>query len=60
MTRRQRRRERRYARAGVAQVEYIVLVATVAIGFAAATVPLGALLLDYHWTIEFVLLLPVP
>ncbi len=56
---RQQKHHRR-SEAGVTQVEYIVLVATVAIGFAAATIPLGALLLDYHWTIEFVLLMPVP
>lgn len=49
-----------FQNAGTAQVEYIVLVATVAIGFAAATIPLGSLLLNYHWAIEFVLLLPVP
>lgn len=45
---------------GIAQVEYLVLLATVAIGFAAACAPLGALLLDYHWAIEIVLQLPVP
>ena len=45
---------------GTAQVEEIVLIATVAIAFAAASVPLGSLLLGYHQIIEYVLLLPVP
>jgi hypothetical protein len=45
---------------GTASVEYLVILATVAISFAAAAVPLGALLLDYHRLIERVLSLPIP
>ncbi len=45
---------------GATQIEHLILVITVAIGFAAAAVPLGALLLGYHDGIEFVLALPVP
>ena len=45
---------------GTAGVEEIVLLATVAIGFAAASVPLGSLLLEYHQLIEWTLSLPVP
>ncbi|MDD5306921.1 MAG: hypothetical protein PHU25_06320 [Deltaproteobacteria bacterium] len=45
---------------GVAQIEELVLVATVALTFAAAAIPLGALLLDYHAGIEAVLALPIP
>ncbi|MCP4677196.1 MAG: hypothetical protein GY854_17110 [Deltaproteobacteria bacterium] len=45
---------------GSVYVEQVVLVVTVAIGFAAAVIPLGAMLLDYHATIEFVLGLPIP
>jgi hypothetical protein len=55
-----RSQNRHFLSAGVAQVENVVLVAMVALGFAAAAVPLGSLLLDYHWAIEIVLLLPVP
>jgi len=60
-------RERRNAASDVAtseqgttQVEHLILVITVALGFAAAAVPLGALLLGYHEGIEFVLALPIP
>ncbi len=45
---------------GSVQVEQIVLVGTVAIGFATAVVGLGSLLLSYHQAIEFVLVLPIP
>jgi len=45
---------------GTAQLEQVVLIVAVAIGFAAAAVPLGALLLGYHRGIEIVLALPVP
>jgi Flp pilus assembly pilin Flp len=45
---------------GATQVEHLILVITVALGFAAAAVPLGALLLGYHEGIELVLGLPVP
>jgi hypothetical protein len=45
---------------GTAQVEHVVLVLAVAISFAAAAVPLGALLLAYHRQIERVLSLPIP
>lgn len=45
---------------GTAMVEEVVLVATVAIGFAAAAIPLGKLLLDFHRAIEWVLWLPIP
>ena len=45
---------------GTAQVEHVVIVLTVAIAFAAAAVPLGALLLQYHRQIESVLALPIP
>jgi hypothetical protein len=47
-------------RSGTAQVEEVVLVVTVAIGFAAAALPLGGQLLDYHLAIEWVLWLPIP
>jgi hypothetical protein len=45
---------------GATQVEQIVLVLTVALGFAAAAIPLGKILLDYHSAVEFVLALPIP
>ena len=45
---------------GTTQVEHLILVITVALSFAAAAVPLGALLLRYHEGIEFVLALPLP
>ncbi len=45
---------------GTAMIEEVVLVATVAIGFAAAAVPLGRLLLDFHRAIEWILWLPIP
>ena len=45
---------------GVTSVEQIVLVVTVAIGFAAAVVPLGSLLAGYHEAVEYVLWLPIP
>jgi len=45
---------------GSTQIEQLILIVTVAIGFAAAAIPLGALLLGYHEGIEFVLALPVP
>jgi hypothetical protein len=41
-------------------VEEIVLVVLVAIGFAAACIPLGSLLLGYFEGIELVLSLPIP
>jgi hypothetical protein len=46
--------------AGTSSVEHLVLVVTVALVFAAATLPLGALLMSYHRLIESVLFLPVP
>lgn len=46
--------------AGASSVEHVVLVAAVALGFAAASVPLGAALLAYHGLIEAVLSLPIP
>jgi hypothetical protein len=45
---------------GQAHVEQIVLVLTVAIGFAAGVIWLGSRLLNYHKTIETVLALPIP
>ena len=45
---------------GVTSVEQIVLVVTVALGFAAAVVPLGSLLAGYHEAVEYVLWLPIP
>ncbi|MBN2527231.1 MAG: hypothetical protein JXR76_12625 [Deltaproteobacteria bacterium] len=45
---------------GTAQVEEIVLLATVALVFAAATLVLGPALLNYHAGIETVLALPIP
>ena len=45
---------------GVTSVEQIVLVVMVAIGFAAAVVPLGSLLAGYHEAVEYVLWLPIP
>ncbi len=45
---------------GSIYVEQVVLVVTVAIGFAAAVIPLGAMLLNYHAAIELVLGLPIP
>jgi hypothetical protein len=46
--------------AGTSSVEHLVLVVTVAVAFAAASVPLGAMLVSYHQLIERVLSLPVP
>ena len=46
--------------AGAIQLEQLVLIVTVAIGFAAAAVTLGPLLLAYHEGIELVLSLPIP
>jgi hypothetical protein len=46
--------------AGTSSVEHLVLVVAVALGFAAAAVPLGALLLGYHELVERVLSLPIP
>ena len=45
---------------GVTSVEQIILVVTVAIGFAAAVVPLGSLLAGYHQAVEYVLWMPIP
>lgn len=45
---------------GSVQVEQLVLVAMVSLGFASATLVLGPALLSYHTGIEFVLSLPVP
>ncbi|MCP4602004.1 MAG: hypothetical protein GY847_16055 [Proteobacteria bacterium] len=45
---------------GSVYVEQVVLVSTVALGFAAAIIPLGAMLLNYHDMIEFVFGLPIP
>ncbi|MBN2343617.1 MAG: hypothetical protein JXX29_19410 [Deltaproteobacteria bacterium] len=45
---------------GSVQVEQLVLLAMVAIGFSAATVTLGPVLMSYHYGIEFLLSLPVP
>ena len=46
--------------AGTSSVEHLVLVVAVALGFAAAAVPLGARLLAYHELVESVLSLPIP
>ena len=45
---------------GTTQVEQLVLVSTVAIGFAVAVILLGKRLLNYHGDIERVLALPIP
>jgi Flp pilus assembly pilin Flp len=45
---------------GAIFAEHVVLVALVAVGFADATVPLGAILVSYLDRIETVLALPVP
>ncbi len=45
---------------GATYVEQVVLISTVAIGFAAGVILLGHRLLDYHTTIEFILALPIP
>jgi hypothetical protein len=45
---------------GSVSTEQVVLVATLAVGFVTAAVPLGKMLLDYHELIEFVLGLPIP
>jgi len=45
---------------GAAYLEQLVLIGLVAIGFAAAAVTLGPLLLGYHAGIELVLGLPIP
>ena len=47
-------------RRGAIYVEQVVLVALVAVGCAAAAVPLLALLVGYHRGVELVLALPVP
>jgi hypothetical protein len=50
----------RRADRGTASVEQLVILATVAIAFAAAMLSLGPALLDYHSGIEFILSLPIP
>ncbi len=45
---------------GTTTVEAVVLVLTVAIGFAAAVIPLGSLLSAYHQAVEYMLWMPVP
>jgi hypothetical protein len=45
---------------GAVYLEQLVLIGLVAIGFAAAAVTLGPLLLGYHMGIELVLSLPIP
>ncbi|MDJ0763235.1 MAG: hypothetical protein QNJ97_09630 [Myxococcota bacterium] len=45
---------------GTTSVEELVLLATVAIGFAAGVIPLGTMLLEYHGIIECILGLPIP
>ena len=45
---------------GSVSTEQVVLVATVAIGFVSAAIPIGNALLNYHEAIEFILGLPVP
>ncbi len=45
---------------GSVYVEQLVLVMTVALGFAAAALTLGPRLLAYHEAIEIVLSLPIP
>jgi len=46
--------------AGTSSVEHLVLIITVALVLAAATLPLGSLLMSYHQLIESVLFLPIP
>jgi len=50
----------RKASEGSIMVEYVVLLALVGIGFAAAIVPMGALLLGRYREIEIILSLPFP
>jgi hypothetical protein len=45
---------------GAVYLEQLVLIGLVAIGFSAAAVTLGPLLLGYHMGIELVLSLPIP
>ncbi len=45
---------------GTATVEETIILVTVAVGFGAAIMAVGPMLLEYHNTIEFVLSLPVP
>ena len=45
---------------GATQVEQLVLVFSVAIGFAAAMIVLGNRLFNYYNTIERILALPIP
>jgi hypothetical protein len=45
---------------GAVFVEQVVIVATVALGFAAAAIPLGKVLVEYHDAIELVFGLPIP
>ncbi|MBN2801487.1 MAG: hypothetical protein JXR91_00180 [Deltaproteobacteria bacterium] len=45
---------------GTASVEEIIILMAVAVGFSAAMVAVGPMLLNYHSGIEFVLSLPVP
>ncbi len=52
--------EKRRRQLGTAQIEQLVLIVTVAVGFASAAVPLGSLLFAYHRSIEIVLALPIP
>jgi hypothetical protein len=52
--------EKRRGQLGTAQIEQLVLIVTVAVGFASAAVPLGSLLFQYHRSIEIVLALPIP
>jgi len=49
-----------FSNKGTASVEEIVVLSTVAIGVAAATIPLGALLLNYHKAVEYILMMPIP
>ena len=60
MQRKRRTRRRVAGERGATQVEQLVLIATVALAFAAAAGPLGGLLLGYHAGIELVLALPIP
>lgn len=45
---------------GSVTTEQVVLVATVAVGFVTAAIPIGKMLLDYHELVELVLGLPIP
>ena len=51
---------RPWASAGSVSVEQVVLVAAVAIVSVAALIPVGAMLFNYHCTIEFISALPIP